>query len=189
MTLTTPALDRAAPPRSAPAPPTPLAPLSGAVVAGDRVPFSWTALPGARRYTLQIAADRQFTHDVAEVDAGPSTEVLLESALPASGAPRYWRVRAETAQGPTRWSPYGRFVAGSDKAADAYRAEREAERAATAREAFRRRAEEQAARDLVPYFLRDDTIPSDAEAGGVGIAMILSVLIFVLAALMATTLG
>jgi hypothetical protein len=186
MTLTAPASTRAAAPA---VPPAPLAPLGGAVVESDRAPFSWSGVPGAARYTFQVASDRQFIHDLVEVDAGPSTEVLLQGAFAASAAPRFWRVRAEMPGGPTRWSPYGRFVAGSYAATDAYRLQREAEQTAAVREAARRHAEEQAARDLVPFYQREDTIPSDGEAGGIGIAMILSALITLLAALLATMLG
>ena len=145
-------------------------------------------MPGASRYRLQLSPDRRFARDVLDLDAGPSTQLALLDALPL-GQPLFWRVRAETPQGPTRWSPYGRFVPGSGDAADAFRAQEEAAEAAAHRERLRREAEEAAARDLVPFVERDDTIPSDREAGGLGVAMVLSVVLVVLAILAATTLA
>jgi len=182
-----------APPRPAvrlaeSAPPSPVAPLGGTVVDGAAVTFTWRGVPGATRYRLQLSPDRQFARDVLDLDAGPSTQLALLDALPL-GVPLFWRVCAETPEGATRWSPYGRFVPATDDAADAFRAKQEAAHAEAQRERLRREAEAAAARDLVPFFERDDAIPSDREAGGVGLAMILSIVLVVLATLAATTLG
>ena len=133
-----------APSRAAePAPPAPNAPLGGAVVDGAAATFSWRGVHGASRYRLQLSPDRRFARDVLDLDAGPSTQLALLDALPL-GQPLFWRVRAETPQGPTRWSPYGRFVPGSGDAADAFRAQEEAAEAAAHRERLRREAEEAA---------------------------------------------
>ncbi|MDX1419915.1 MAG: hypothetical protein R3181_08110 [Rubricoccaceae bacterium] len=168
------------------APPAPLDPLGGAVVDGAAPTFSWRGVPGAVRYLLQLAPDRQFARDVLELDAGPSTQLALLDALPPADGPLFWRVRAVTARGTTRWSPYGRFVPGTDDAAEAFRQQQEAARTEARREQIRREAEAAAARDLVPLCERDDTIPSDAEAGGIGIAMILSIVAVGLAVVLVT---
>ncbi len=108
-------------------PPHPSSPLSGAVVDGTAVTFVWNGVPDATGYRLQVAPDRQFVRDVLEIETGLGTSVALQDTLPPSDAPRFWRVQAETPDGPTRWSPYGRFYSGSDAAVDAFRAKREAE--------------------------------------------------------------
>lgn len=108
-------------------PPHPSSPLNGAVVDGAAVTFVWDAVPDAIGYRLQVAPDRQFVRDVLEIETGVGTSVAWQDTLPPSDAPRFWRVQAETPDGPTRWSPYGRFYSGSDAAVDAFRAKREAE--------------------------------------------------------------
>ncbi|MCH8030293.1 MAG: hypothetical protein IIB09_00540 [Bacteroidetes bacterium] len=103
-------------------PPHPSSPLGGAVVDGTSVTFVWNSVPQATGYRLQVAPNRQFVRDVLEIETGVSTSVTLHDTLPPSDTPRFWRVRAEALDGPTRWSPYGRFYSGSDAAVDAFRA-------------------------------------------------------------------
>lgn len=162
------------------APPRPLAPLSGDVADRSHVTFTWTGAPGATGYTLEVASDRQFARGAATFDAGSSTEFTLLDAFPLTSAPLFWRVRAETASGHTRWSPYGRFYLGTDDAVDAYRAQREAARLQARRERLRRQTEESAARDLVPPHERSDLTPEDAEVALIGIAMLGSFLLILL---------
>ncbi|NNF58122.1 MAG: hypothetical protein HKN04_07750 [Rhodothermaceae bacterium] len=168
------------------APPRPLDPLSGAIVDRAAITFQWVGVPGARGYRFEVSPDRQFARGVVGFDAGPSTELTLVDAVPATDAPLFWRVRAQLAGGPTRWSPYGRFHVGTDDAVDAFRARKEAERAEARKEELRRRAEEEAARDLLPYWEREDTNPSDTEIAGIGLTMILSIIAVALGILIVT---
>lgn len=170
----------AAQPLFAALPPRPLRPLSAAVVDHASVSFQWEGVDGARGYRLQIAPDRQFGRGVTELDVGQSTDFTLVDALPVSGSQLFWRVRAEFEDGPSRWSPYGRFLVGSDDAAMAYDAQREAERIEARKAYLRERAQAETARDLVPYWERDDTIPSDVESGALWLAMLLSFVLTIL---------
>ena len=167
-------------------PPHPSSPLSGAVVDGTAVTFVWKGIPDATGYRLQVAPDRQFVRDLLEIETGVSTSVALHDTLPPSDAPRFWRVQAETPDGPTRWSPYGRFYSGSDAAVNAFRAEYEAEELEERKRATREQIEKEARFDLMPWVERDDTIPSRVEVGILGMAMILSFVLILLAIVMAT---
>ena len=167
-------------------PPHPTSPLNGAVVDGAAVTFAWNGVPDATGYRLQVAPDRQFVRDVLEIKAGISTSVALHDTLPPSDSPRFWRVQAQTPDGVTRWSPYGRFYSGSDAAVEAYRAEREAEELEARKQAAREQVEKAARLDLVPWVKRDDTIPSRIEVGSLGTAMILSFVLTLLVIIVAT---
>ena len=171
---------------SEPSPPHPSSPLNGAVVDGIAVTFAWSGVPDATGYRLQVAPDRQFARDVLDIETGVSTSVALHNALPPSDTPRFWRVQAETPNGLTRWSPYGRFYAGSDAAVDAFRAEQEAAELEARKQTARRQAEEEARLDLIPFIERDDTIPSSVESGSLGIAMILAIILVGLLIVLAT---
>ena len=184
--LAAPPMSSAASSVSSTAPPRPIDPLSGAIVDRAAITFQWAGVPGARGYRFEVSPDRQFARGVVGFEAGPSTELTLVDAVPATDAPLFWRVRAQLSSGPTRWSPYGRFHVGTDDAVDAFRARQEAERAEARKEALRRRAEEEAERDLLPYWERDDTTPSDAEIAGIGMTMILSIVAVALAVLIVT---
>lgn len=162
------------------APPRPLAPLGGGVVDPAIVTFRWEGVPGARGYRIEIGPDRQFARGVVALDAGPSTELTLTDAVPTTDAPLFWRVRAEIGDGLTRWSPYGRFYVGSDAAVDAFRAQQDAARAEARKERLRRRTEAEAARDLVPYYERDDMTPPDAGIATIGIGMLGGFLVLLL---------
>ena len=170
-------------------PPHPTSPLNGAVVDGAAVTFAWNGVPDATGYRLQVAPDRQFVRDVLEIETGVSTSVALHDTLPPSETSRFWRVQAETPDGPTRWSPYGRFYSGSDAAVDAFRAECEAEELEERKRATREQVEKEARLDLIPWVERDDTIPSRVEAGSLGTAMILSFVLTLLVIIVATIAG
>ena len=171
---------------SAAAPPRPLDPLSGAIVDRSAISFQWAGVPGARCYRFEVSPDRQFIRSVVGFDAGSSTELTLVDAVPATDAPLFWRVRAQLPGGATRWSPYGRFHVGTDDAVDAFRARQEAERAEARKEHLRRRMEEEAARDLIPYWEREDMTLPDAEIAGIGLTMILSIIAVALGILIVT---
>ena len=125
-------------------PPHPSSPLGGAVVDGTSVTFVWNSVPQATGYRLQVAPDRQFVRDVLEIETGLGTSVALQDTLPPSDAPRFWRVQAETPDGSTRWSPYGRYYSGSDTAVDAFRVEQEAEELDVRKQAAREQVKREA---------------------------------------------
>ena len=141
--------------------PRPLDPLDGAYVDASAVPFSWRGVPGASGYQVQVSTTPDFTGDVLDVDAGATTALTLYGALPARDAELYWRVRADEGEA---WSGYGRFVAGHDDAVEAYRNERDTERAEAAVEAARRREAAEADRDLIPLYEQPGSVTSTGEA-------------------------
>ncbi|HOO77741.1 MAG TPA: hypothetical protein PLI51_11935 [bacterium] len=88
----------AAPPSPLPPPPARLiVPMNGAVVAPDPLsrPFSWSAVPGAARYRLEISADRDFAVVVDDRLAAGTDGVGSE--LPPGTF--FWRVSSLTAEG------------------------------------------------------------------------------------------
>jgi hypothetical protein len=144
------------------APPRPTSPLGGAVEDAQAATFFWLPVADARAYTVEVARDRLFQQVVVGVNAGPATQVTVADMLPA-GATLYWRVRAETRKGTTRWSPYGRFVAGSDAQVADYKKTVEARRQQQVREARAREAESEASNAMLPLHERPDLVPSDSD--------------------------
>ena len=97
-------------------------------------------------------------------------------------------MQAETLDGLTRWSPYGRFYSSSAAAVNAFRAGCEAKELEARIQASREKAAKEARLDPMPWVERDDTIPSPVEAGSLGMVMILSFILTLLAIVMATLL-
>ncbi|MFN3597663.1 MAG: hypothetical protein ACK41D_10385 [Rubricoccaceae bacterium] len=160
-------------------PPRPLAPLGGGVEHGRAVHFLWSEVPDATGYTLEVSPDRLFARDVLRLDAGPATEVALANVLDEAGEVHFWRVRARTRHGETRWSPYGRFVAATEAAAERHRADREHAETLARIEAERERQAEEEARERIPYVERDDTLPSDREIRMIGLGLLLPIVLIV----------
>ncbi|HEX8386311.1 MAG TPA: hypothetical protein VF576_09010, partial [Rubricoccaceae bacterium] len=76
--------------------PSPLAPAEGASFYEAAVTFSWTAVPGADFYSVEVSLTADFTQaEIATVD-GSTTSVTLPAAFFRANrtAPFYWRVRA-----------------------------------------------------------------------------------------------
>jgi hypothetical protein len=73
------------------APPTPLSPIGGQVVA-QQPTFHWAPSLGARTYTLQVAQDPSFGEPIATITTA-STAYTSSATFPADTA-LYWRVRA-----------------------------------------------------------------------------------------------
>lgn len=147
---------------SDPGVPRPLSPLDGALVDASAAPFSWRGVPGATGYKLQIATEPGFGGDVITLDVGRTNALTVYGMLPVSDQPLFWRVRASSK--PEAWSGYGRFVAASDDAVDAYRQEQDVAAAEAAREAVRQRVAREAELDLVPYYERETSMTSVGEA-------------------------
>lgn len=169
-------------------PPHPTSPLNGAVVDGAAATFEWQAVPDAVEYGLQVAADRQFARDLLEVDAGGATSIALYDSLPPTRRPYFWRVRATTSSGETRWSPYGRFFAGNDAEVDAFRSAEEEQAQEQRRAAARRRAERESELDMLPFTERDDTILSAKTSKIIWLTLIASFMLVLASALLATVL-
>lgn len=80
-------------------PPQPFTPASGEIVLappGVQIPFWWTAVAGAARYRVEVAADAGFQRiDLSEPASGPGLWANLD--LPEGVY--HWRVRAERSRG------------------------------------------------------------------------------------------
>src|SRR5204863_3744439 len=77
-------------------PPTPLAPVGGAVMTTQPT-FRWTAADGAREYRLQVAQDPSFANPIDDV-VTDATAFTSSSTYPADST-LYWRVRANDERG------------------------------------------------------------------------------------------
>jgi hypothetical protein len=87
--------------------------------------FSWTPVPGAVRYRVQVASTEAFgsVHHDAPMERG--TALPLASVLPEEASTAYWRVRAEAAGAePSAWSAPAHFALASDDAAETERSVR-----------------------------------------------------------------
>ena len=97
-----------------------------------------------------------------ELDAGASTEVALSGLVPATGHRLFWRVRARTADGATRWSRYGRFYPAVGPALDRFREGLDAARLAQRKKAAYDRLVRERELALVPHWEREDAVTSTA---------------------------
>jgi hypothetical protein len=90
------------------APPAPLAPTGGVVIANQPT-FAWGFAENARTYRLQVSQDPSFGHPIEDVTTD-ATAYTSATTYPA-GVPLYWRVRANDwiGQG-LNWSPVQTFV-------------------------------------------------------------------------------
>jgi hypothetical protein len=89
-------------------PPTLLTPTNGAVLAGTQPRFQWTAVQGARNYTLQVSTDPSFGTLLDNVKTS-STAYVSTTTYPAQST-LYWRVEAndeDTSE--LTWSNTGTF--------------------------------------------------------------------------------
>jgi len=67
-----------------------------------RPTFDWTDVSGVGYYKIQVSKNSDFTQIVAEENSLPSTITLSKDLPPAQKL--YWRVRAEGANGPSKWT-------------------------------------------------------------------------------------
>ncbi|HUD42463.1 MAG TPA: proprotein convertase P-domain-containing protein [Dokdonella sp.] len=72
--------------------PTLLTPANGATAVASPVALSWTAVPGATAYTVEIASDAGFTAIVTSAPGVAGTSYAAQGLNPATTY--YWRVRA-----------------------------------------------------------------------------------------------
>lgn len=98
---------------SVPSAPVLTAPASQASGVSNLTTFSWSAVPGAMLYTLEVATDSLFNTVVSRKNFGqPSGSGVL---FPGSAA-YYWRVRANNGGHLSAWSPVWSFSAVTDSA-------------------------------------------------------------------------
>jgi len=101
--------ETASAPAQAVAAPHPLSPNGGERVDALTVEFSWSAVPGAEDYVLEVASDGDFKEPLVSLHTGPTTSVTLYDSLPAEQEQEvHWRVRAADRKA---WGPAGHFRA------------------------------------------------------------------------------
>ena len=93
--------------RTAPAPPALSSPNGLHPPASLRPLFDWESASGASSYTLQVAADQNFTRLILNLNITPSAYVPTID-LP-KGTTLFWRVRANGPGGPSAWSRVRHF--------------------------------------------------------------------------------
>lgn len=96
-----------------PAAPTLIGPANNSVNIGMTNVFSWTAVPGAVLYNVQIASDSLFTTIVDSKNAGLPQMGTFH--FPGS-ADYYWRVRTNNGGHFSPWSSFWKFTALTDSA-------------------------------------------------------------------------
>lgn len=129
--------------------PSPIRPAPGAPVVGSAAEFSWTDVPGATAYRLEVADGEAFQDVVTAVDAGDSTFVTLFEMLPEDGSTYFWRVRGRRDGAWLPWSAPTSFRASTDTDVQAFTAEEEA--------AARAQAAETSTGVVVPYQIEEST--------------------------------
>ena len=103
--------------------------------------------------------------------------------LPASGDRLFWRVRARGSEGAGPWSRYGRFYAGTDLQAIAYRTRQEAEQAYAQRVREHEALQRETELDFVAPVERPGAITNDTEAAAVVVMLSLCILMGLLIAI------
>jgi hypothetical protein len=89
-----------------------LAPEDGAIVAGGRIDFRWSALDQAERYTLSVLdgmGDIVFRGETRDVEQSVDLE-----ELPRDGRAYYWYITAKLRDGTSIDSDIRRFTLGLD---------------------------------------------------------------------------
>ncbi len=91
-----------------------MSPADGAEDLPLEVNLSWSEVPRAESYHVQLARDAGFIDIVAEAEVLASTEYEVEGL--SYSAPHYWRVRAENESGQGPWSAVWGFTTESEPA-------------------------------------------------------------------------
>ncbi|NJL25917.1 MAG: hypothetical protein HC902_12615, partial [Calothrix sp. SM1_5_4] len=90
--------------------PTPLTPKPGAraVAKGGRISvvFSWSKIKNAESYTIEVATSPDFNSPISSNSTRERGFLLKQAELKGRV---YWRVRAESPQGPSEWSEPAHF--------------------------------------------------------------------------------
>lgn len=80
-------------------------------VSPDALTLVWDAVPGAERYTVEVAHDTAFQDLALSAEAGLATEVTLESAFAADGSTYFWRVLARAGEASSPGERVESFIA------------------------------------------------------------------------------
>jgi hypothetical protein len=94
--------------------PQPVTPVAGAEIEARTAEFTWTAVPEASAYTLQIAPEADFAHPYFDADVGNNRTLSVYDVIPEDESTCFWRVRALLDDGPAAWSGVAHFVASPD---------------------------------------------------------------------------
>jgi len=82
---------------------------TGTLTTADLTPsFDWDDVNGATYYSIQISTTNTFTSTLVNTTA-PSSTFTPTVDLPINTA-LYWRVLAQGANGPGKWSAYNAFI-------------------------------------------------------------------------------
>lgn len=92
----------------------PVTPVGGVSVEARTAEFTWTHVPEATEYHLQIAPEADFAETYFDAPVGETTTLSVYDVLPEDGSTCYWRVRGIRPDGPTDWSGVAHFVASPD---------------------------------------------------------------------------
>lgn len=85
--------------------------MGGTTVDAPAAELTWTEVPDATEYRVQMAPETDFESLLLDTSVAPGEPSLLVQAdAPMDGSTCYWRVRAQTPDGPTEWSPVGHFT-------------------------------------------------------------------------------
>ncbi len=94
--------------------PRPVTPVAGAEIEARTAEFTWTAVPEASAYTLQIAPEADFASPYFDADVGNNRTLSVYDVIPEDGSTCFWRVRAILEDGPAAWSGVAHFIASPD---------------------------------------------------------------------------
>ncbi len=92
--------------------PSPVSPANESTIYADTVTCSWTSVPGATAYRVQVAYDSAFQNLFFDSNIGTGTAVRLTGL--DNGATYYWRVMCYESQLPSSWSDAWMFHALAD---------------------------------------------------------------------------
>jgi len=92
----------------------PVTPVGGISIEARTAEFTWTHVPEATEYHLQIAPEADFADTYFDASVGNATTLSVYDVLPEDGSTCYWRVRGIRPEGPTDWGGVAHFVASPD---------------------------------------------------------------------------
>ncbi|HHP7239490.1 hypothetical protein [Longibacter sp.] len=92
----------------------PVTPVAGTEIEARTAEFTWTSVPDATDYRLQIGPEADFTNPYFDAAVGKTTTLSVYDVLPEDGSTCYWRVHAITDDGATPWSGVAHFIASPD---------------------------------------------------------------------------
>jgi hypothetical protein len=104
-------------------------PVAGAEIEARTAEFTWTAVPEASGYTLQIAPEADFSNVYFDSNVGNNRTLSVYDVIPEDGSTCFWRVRAILEDGPASWSGVAHFIASPDPVVEQAQASLKRERA------------------------------------------------------------